>query len=214
MKEIKLAFGSRNARRSTVWKFLVTRNDAYVLTRMLGTDVKLSLHESGDCQWSGTSAWVKDGSRKNAERHFVRWSLPEAVAGNDTTPVAQVVVPETQLRRFAGEEDLRGVHWIPAPPPAGEAFAVACSFFPPSADEPRPELEPYKHIASLPLADGRWFVLRLTQVQASAVDIEKARSEMITKLPADFHLDADHRVIFVTRGLGLAWNLVEVAALR
>jgi hypothetical protein len=49
----------------------------------------------------------------------------------------------------------------------------------------------------MPLADGRWFALELTQVTASASDIERARAEMRAQAPPDVVLGPEHRAIFL-----------------
>jgi hypothetical protein len=67
MREARFAVGEPNGRSSTVWKFSIHKNEAYILTRMFGSDAKASLHVSGQCQWSATETWVKKvGGRRNA----------------------------------------------------------------------------------------------------------------------------------------------------
>jgi hypothetical protein len=51
-QEVRLAVGAPSDLRSTVWKFVVQGNETYILSRMFGEDVKVSLHTSGQCQFS------------------------------------------------------------------------------------------------------------------------------------------------------------------
>jgi hypothetical protein len=77
LRELRVAVGGPNARRSTVWKFSVNKSDVYIFSRMFGADSKVSLHALGDCQWSNTSKWVtKVSGRRNADRHIQRWNVP------------------------------------------------------------------------------------------------------------------------------------------
>jgi len=56
--EFRFSVGKPNQRRSTVWKVFSNKNDIYICSRMMGPDMKISLHETGKYQWSMTSAWV------------------------------------------------------------------------------------------------------------------------------------------------------------
>jgi hypothetical protein len=48
-REVRLAVGTLTDRRSTVWKFWVHKSEIYILSRMFGSDTKVSLHSTGDC---------------------------------------------------------------------------------------------------------------------------------------------------------------------
>jgi hypothetical protein len=101
LREVRLAVGTLTDRRSTVWKFWVRKSDIYILSRMFGSDTKVSLHSTGDCQWSATGAWVKKvPGRRNADRHLVKWVMPRP-NGAAALHVFQVRIPETELR-FSG----------------------------------------------------------------------------------------------------------------
>lgn len=56
--EFWFAVGKPTERRSTVWKVISTKDDIYILSRMMGSVSRISLHQSGDCQWSLTSDWI------------------------------------------------------------------------------------------------------------------------------------------------------------
>jgi hypothetical protein len=190
--EVQLAVGSKQARRSCTWKFIVQKNDVYCISRMLRRHVKLSLHESGRCQWSGTSPWVeKDPTRKNSDRHFVMWQVPR----ESGRPVAQIVLLESELRCFEEVKPGR-VYWIP-PPPLGHAYNIVCFFSPPSTEEPPEPGEPYVRIRSMRLADGRWFVLELTQTDVPPVQLEEVRSAIASQVPAEVSIMRDLRAIVV-----------------
>lgn len=56
-KEFRFCVGEVTGERSTVWKIWVNKNDIYILSRMMGSDAKISLHASGCCQFSRTLKW-------------------------------------------------------------------------------------------------------------------------------------------------------------
>ncbi len=177
-REIRIAIGSPTDKRSTIWKFFVTKNDIYIASRMFGADSKVSLHESGQCQWSATGIWVqKVQGRRNADRHFQKWAMPRP-SGSSALHAFQVRIPETELRIIDIAEDLDAVKWLETPPTA-HTVSLECYITPPS--EASPELSsalPLPHIASLPLTDGRWFTILHHTASLDGRDLEPIRLEM------------------------------------
>jgi hypothetical protein len=79
--EYKIAVGAPTGRRSTRWKFFVKRNDVYIVSGMIEKNCKISLHESGDCQFSGTDTWVTAvPGRRNADRFLGRLKFLSAIS--------------------------------------------------------------------------------------------------------------------------------------
>jgi hypothetical protein len=94
MREARFAVGEPNCRRSTVWKFSVHKNEAYILTRMFGSDAKVSLHVNGQCQWSATETWVK---KVGGRRNVCRWPTSDGSSGC----IAFFLLTVWTFRRFA-----------------------------------------------------------------------------------------------------------------
>lgn len=178
VKEIHIAVGTPTGRRSTVWKFFVRKSDVYIQTRMFGSDSKVSLHSTGDCQWSATDDWVKKvPGRRNADRHFTKWYIPRP-CGSSALHIFQVRVPETELRVSGLPEDLSAVEWLPVPP-AGHTVLLECYLTPLSEADPALTSQlPYPHLFSLPLADGRWFTVLQHIVPLNNMDLETLRMEI------------------------------------
>jgi len=210
-RELRVAVGQKLGRRSTVWKFFVHKNDAYIMTRMFGRDAKVSIHETRASQWSATSDWVLDKpSRKNTDRHIAKWISPVPVL-NTAAHVFRVLIPESELRTVAETENRKPICWVP-PPPAGATFAFECFITPPTTVAPIPNQAPYLHIKSLPLIDGRWFVVLLTQVTIAAEGLEQARREVLdTALAAGLEPGTKHRAALFFQGNGTTPGLVEIA---
>jgi len=157
--ELRVAIGSPDGRRSTIWKFTAHRSEIYILSRMFGSDCKVSLHSSGQCQWSGTGQWVKkDPNRRNADRHFLKWSAPRP-HGTSATLVFRIRIPESELRHVDVEEDFAEVLWLPIPEVGGTS-SFACYITPPSLNNPTASAPlPGTLLLSQQLEDRRWFVV-------------------------------------------------------
>ena len=178
-RELRVAVGSSSGRRSTVWKFEVRKNDIYVFTRMFGAESKVSLHETGECQWSATDTWVKkDSTRKNADRHMVKWHV-ERPTGLTAQHIFRVRIPESELRFAVIDENLSKVRWLSAPA-KGHTLSLECYLTPPSAADPAlNNTLPHSHLISLPLADGRWFVILCEVFPLDGMSLMSERAQVI-----------------------------------
>jgi hypothetical protein len=210
-RELRVAVGEKLGRRSTVWKFFVHKNDTYIMTRMFGREAKVSIHESRASQWSATSDWVRgEPWRKNADRHITKW-ISAAPMLNTAAPVFRVLISESELRTVRGTENTKGVCWVP-PLPSGATFAFDCFVTPPTPVAPIPNQASYLHIKSLPLVDGRWFVILLTQVMIAAEGLEQARREVLQNArEAGLEFGTEHRAALFFQGAGMTPGLIELA---
>ena len=179
--ELRVAVGDPVGKRSTVWKFLVRGNDIYIFTRMFGAKAKVSLHASGQSQWSATSAWVqKNPARTNADRHFHKWSTPWA-EGREAAHVFQIRIPATELRKLAGDKKLNDVLWLSAPR-GDQTTSLECYLTPISDGDPVIVSDPpYPCIASFPLADGRWFAVLNNTADLNGRDFDQLRHAIYTE---------------------------------
>lgn len=157
--EIRFAVGDPDGRRSTVWKIAINGSDIYIMSRTFGSDLKISLHASGECSFANTSAWVlKTSDRKNADRRIDSWSLARP-NGTAAQIVFRIQIPETELRKVDAPDDFSGVEWIIAPPKA-HTIALECYITPVSPSDPGVGASlPHPCLCSLPLACGRWLVV-------------------------------------------------------
>ena len=181
-REFRVAVGAPDSRRSTVWKLAVTGNDIYILTRMFGADAKVSLHASGECQWSGTSVWVKkDARRRNADRHIVKWRITRPV-GNESLHAFRIIIPHSELRTIPGRETLTDVDWLAAPLP-GHSAILECYITRPSPIDPAVGAAlPHSHLVSLQLTDESWLVV-LTRSTANEENVVAKGTERRGKGP-------------------------------
>jgi len=197
--ELRVAIGSPDGRRSTVWKFAAHRSEIYILSRMFGSDCKVSLHSSGQCQWSGTGAWVKkDPSRRNADRHFMKWSAARP-HGASAALVLRIRIPESELREVEVEEDVTDVLWLPAPG-AGQTSSFACYVTPPSTDDPTASAQlPGTRLLSRQLEDRHRFVAIHHDEPLNGADLQPLRNAMNARARADgIVADPKHRGCAVT----------------
>ena len=213
-REVRIAVGIPTGRRSTVWKFCVHKSEVYILSRMFGSDAKVSLHSSGECQWSATGSWVKKvPGRRNTERHITRWVMPRPT-GTTAVHVFQVRIPETELREIHNGEDLSTVEWLPIPPRA-HTVSIECYITPCSQTDPTFSSRlPQPCLFSLPLGDGRWFIGLHHVVPLDGRDLEPLRDEMNAKArAAGIEPRSEHRGSAFTVSDGTAQGLIELCTL-
>jgi hypothetical protein len=145
---------------------------------MFGSDAKVSLHSTGQCQWSATDSWVRrEPGRRNAERHISKWNVTWP---NDSEALEtfHVRIPESELRVIAGTEELSSVTWLPTPPP-GHAVSLECYVTAARPGDPEKSSDlPYPLVKSLQLNNGRWFVVLQNVVTIDPNDIERVRQEI------------------------------------
>jgi hypothetical protein len=177
--EYRIAVGSPAGGRSTTWKFFVNKNDVYIVSGMFENNCKISLHESGDCQFSGTATWVlAEPGRRNADRHFKKWHLPRP-SGNAATHVLRMLMPGDDLVAFTADEDPTSIHWLPAPSP-GYAVLIDCHLTRPSELDPTTGLSlPFSRLFALQLSDLRWFVVLHGQIPNDKAFLQKMRLQIL-----------------------------------
>lgn len=184
LTEARFALGSRVGPRSTIWKAWVAGNEAYIASRMFGSDMKVSFHASGQCQWSATDTWVRrQASVRNAERHVHRWQVTYPT-GNEALLLFRVEVPGTELRPLPAPTDHKKVWWVAGMP---EGATVRFLFYMTRVldTEPAPPpSEQRRYLFSLPLRDTRWLVCFVEMISLSAADLESARSAVIAQATA------------------------------
>ncbi|NOU00373.1 MAG: hypothetical protein HOO95_02195 [Gallionella sp.] len=215
LQEVRIAVGSSIGRRSTVWKFSVQNNEIYIFSRMFGSDAKVSLHSTGDCQWSGTSNWVKKvSSRKNTDRHFIKWVMPRP-NGSVASLVFQIRIPETELRASNLTENLSKIKWLPIPP-KGHTLSLECYITPQSQSDPALSSNlPIPHLLSLPLTDGRWFTVLSHVPPLDGDNLEPLRNQMNEEArAAGIEPKPEHRGCAFTVSNGITRGLIELCTIN
>lgn len=210
--EVRVAVGEQMGRRSTVWKFAAYKADVYIFTRMFGRDAKVSLHASGQCQWSKSGDWVRKApGRRNADRHTVQWVV-ERPTGSPALHVFDVWIPETDLRPVPEEDGLELVNWLPAPP-AGTVLSLECYITRPSDVDPSLASGlPHPRLFSFALTDGRWFVVLCRIRCPAALDLTTLRYKIWNQtIVAGIELRPQLRAAaFFKEDEGTARGLVEL----
>lgn len=195
MREFRFAVGSREGARSAVWKCWVQGDEVYLTGHLFGAEAKVSLHSSGVCQWSLTNSWVKkDVSRRNADRHIVRWNL-ELPEGSTSKLAFRVAIPVSELRRWPLPEGQKEAYWVGGAPIGS---TVEFCFYVTSVldGQPKTDTNPaLRHLASLPLRNGRWLVCFVWQRSLSAADIAEARAAAVAQaIKAEVQVHPEHRI--------------------
>ena len=197
-----------------MWKCWVQGAEAYISGRLFGYEAKVSLHSSGECQWSCTDTWVKrDPNRRNADRHMARWHLTYP-QDNNSILAFRVAIPVAELRLEPSMPNRKRVLWVGNAPP--RSTVEFCFYFTRQADEPpatdgNPALQ---HLASLRLRDGRWFVVFVWLRSLSAPDIAAARDAAIVQAhEAGVEIRPEFRIaLFALPSADTSAAVIEVCA--
>jgi hypothetical protein len=190
---------------------VVRGSDVYISTRSFQGRAKVSVHASGQCQWSLSDKWVTEApDRRNADRHIQKWSMPRQIA-QTATNIFHARVPETELRVIQAEEDLSTVQWLP-PPTLGSTTSLECYITPISdADPSLLNVTPHPCILALPLSDGRWFIILHYAAALDGKQLGGKRQEMLRELrAAGIEPRPDHRGVAFVRAAGPTRGMIEL----
>lgn len=86
--------------RSAEWRVWTVKNaaDVYAAARLIGGEIKVSLHQSGNWQHGFTADGKAQGSLPPGQsRHFTRWSRPAEITPGWTRAV-RVIIPDATLQ--------------------------------------------------------------------------------------------------------------------
>lgn len=139
-KELRFCIGEPTGPHSTTWKIWVNRSDVYLSSRMLASDIKVSLHESGECQYSHTSESFAHTGKRNQDRHIKKWKRRSIYPKSGVVNLFRIIIPSTELSLTSAEQkEAKDIVWYMAPPIGYGAYielwltpALAC---PPGQDE-------------------------------------------------------------------------------
>lgn len=160
-QELRFAVRTEDGRRSTIWKVWASKSDVYIQSRMMGSSSKVSLHESGECQYSMTSEWLHKNpdKAKKSSRHIVRRKI-ERPSTTKVLHIFQVTIPTTEIRHVNAKENLKKILWCNFKLPEGK---VIFDFYLSLPLELEPDIssmvDRHRHLGSMHLADNRWLIL-------------------------------------------------------
>ena len=192
--EARFALGTRHGPKSTIWKAWVQGDESYITSRMFGGDLKVSIHSSGECQWSCTDTWVKKQDRqRNSLRHIVKWKISPPTT-NQALMVFRVEIPVSEVRPTPPPTDKKKVFWINNVPEGATARVIFYLTTPSASDPAVGNKLPHRHIFSLRLRNERWLIALLDLISLSAVDLAAARAALQEQLKGSGHTpSSDHR---------------------
>ncbi len=192
--EARFCVGSKSGSKSSIWKVWVQGDEAYIASRMFGSELKISLHSSGLCQWSMTDSWMtRTGVTKNSDRHIVRWRVPEQ-ADLKANLIFRVQIPISELRQIDPPLGGKRVFWISGAP-EGSTIQFAFYITPRCDDDPALYSElPHRHLFSVRFRGGSWLVALVDVIALSASDLLAAKSAIRNQVnDKDLILNSSHR---------------------
>ena len=187
-RELRFCIGTPDGPHSSVWKIWTRRSDVYLSARALAADLKVSLHESGQCQLSRTTEWIARSGLRNCDRHLQQWRRRRAYPASATVHLFRVVIPGTELRCASPERTPAcKVVWYP-PPPTGHAACIELWLTPRVADRPSAANFANDLLGILTLDDGRF-----VGVTARYLEIEPCDQEQLEWLRTNMARNDDRR---------------------
>lgn len=204
--ECRFGVGDPRGRHSSVWKVWAARHtpDVYITSRMLGGDMKASIHASGQRHVGLTSTHISKatstGAWSGGNRHFDRWEGGYDL-GSGATLEYLLRFPTDHLRTFPLDEKQElASKWIPAAPP-GCAMEIGLFFVPAGRAAEGGQNEPSELICHGRLVDARSMLLVARTVEMGTFTNEEHALENIRSGAREIGLTSDsvgphHRVVF------------------
>ncbi|MDH5670055.1 MAG: hypothetical protein OEY86_18810 [Nitrospira sp.] len=146
---------------------------------MFGGDMKVSLHKTGECQFSATDAWVKrQQNATNAQRHVHRWRVAQP-DGHEALLVFRVEIPVSELRLLPEPKDKKKVWWVGGAPQESTVRFLFYLTRPSEADPAPPPSPQTRHLFSLRLRGSRWLVALVEMISIPVADLAALRKAVI-----------------------------------
>jgi len=183
---------------SSIWKVWAWKDDVYLASRGMGGDLKVSIHGSGQCQLSATSAVIASLGIANQMRHTAMWRRPDLDASGRCRAL-QLILPRSEMRsRAATCRPSRPATFLPLPA-ITEAAVVDLIL---AGSGPRPGVElspPLLHLGTLSLASGGVVALgwRIASLGPRDLQVIESLHEILIPAPP------------IGRSEGLAWGYIS-----
>jgi hypothetical protein len=119
---IRWAVGNAGGIRSSTWRLWANKKgDVYLAQRSLGSQFKMSIHQSRYCSVGFTNEYEEEARARfgGESRHWEQWKLPDA----PVVRAVEVVIPNSELALLQTSE-ADPMAWI-APPGFGRAAVFA-----------------------------------------------------------------------------------------
>jgi len=175
-KSLRFCIGEPAGARSTVWKIWTSNNDVYLASRVIASHTKVSLHESGACQYSETSESFARTGKRNRERHRRRWQRRAVYPESGAVNLFRVIVPQTELRLASAEQKpAKAVVWYPSPP-LGYGAYVELWLTPILHEVPTHLRFMHDLLGVLPLSNGHYVGITARYLEIEPQDNEKLRN--------------------------------------
>jgi hypothetical protein len=207
MKELRFCIGEPTGPHSTTWKIWVNRNDVYLSSRMLASDMKVSLHESGDCQYSHTSESFSRTGKRNKDRHVQKWKRRRIYPESGVVHFFRIIIPSTELRLASTEKKkAKSVVWYPTPLVGYGAYIelwlTPVMSYPPEQNQFINDL-----LGVLSLENGQYVGVTVRYLKIKSKNIKDLAN--LRNKAKDLQLQKDPR----TRGWALCWSKQDIYAL-
>ena len=212
---IRIGVGSEASAFSSIWKFWVQGDDAYITARTLGRVLKYSLHKSGLWRYAFHSAVdLQEGE----DRKRYGWSPREILPGTRVGPV--VIVPSTNVPGPLMEPCPSNVTWLREAPPDRKLLIATYivrnprKFLVPKAEMRIEAVLPLRSLGALVVASGPIEF----GAEERAVVVERVEGMRINLSPGSDPSDVTARVFDMrgtpggSNGEPVVWDLALTSA--
>jgi len=169
----RFCVGTASLPLSSVWKICVRKDNIYIFSSGLGSNLKASIHASGFAHWSVSAEWfLRRGVQfRNQDRHVVRWDRrnPEPTKA---AHIFRIILPASELRQHGAVPVEKRITWLTEPPPS-TAWEIEVYLTPPRPNAPRTATSPYRQLALLQTESANWVALLAHQEEVTR---EKSRT--------------------------------------
>jgi hypothetical protein len=132
--KVRVAVGTLLGPQSAVFRIWSPRgkSDVYASVRDIAGKIKISLHETGECNAGLTTEFAKQENAAvdamGGSRHQSRWTRLKYVGSGMVVPL-QFAIPASELRSTEGEPATasKKVTWL-QPPEQGRSVIISCAF--------------------------------------------------------------------------------------
>jgi hypothetical protein len=194
---VRVAVGNSDGPQSAVFRIWspLGKSDVYASVRDIAGEIKISLHETGECNSGLTTQFAKQETAAvgamGGSRHQSRWTRLTHVGSRMVVPL-QFAIPASELRSWREEPIAvsKKVTWLD-PPIQGRSIIITCAFTGQSiADDQWPGCSNGNHLLGIKLLpNGEKFWLFWQDCPASPVE------QMILS-EADAHMKRQKMVRF------------------
>ena len=154
MKALRFCAGEASGDHSSGWKLWAQKDDLYLHSSGMGSDLKISFHASGQCHVASSAELVEAEGLPRHERFNTIWQRSPADP-DGTTNLVQLIIPRSEMRSDGRMRSRDRIVWLPLPP-VDHAIALDIFVVAPQSKAAAQLSVPQQHLGPVPLRNCGW----------------------------------------------------------